>query len=748
MNRLILLLVLSLGLQTVGFSQAQISLERIWEDYLFTPKQVPGFTFMNDGQHYTRLENNKIEQYDLRTGKQVATLLNVTTIAQVDNITSYQFTDDEARIILSNNHRPIFRHSYAADFFIYNRSTKSVERVFEEGKQVRLAALNPQGDKVAFVYENNLYVQDLLNRKVTQITADGEVNKIINGATDWVYEEEFGDDNGFFWSPDGQQIGFYRFDESAVKEFTMTNYNDDLYPEYVTFKYPKVGEKNSDVSIHIYDLNSGKTKEVAKTGAEWEYFPRIKWTRKAGELCVFFMNRHQSKLELRLLDFAGNSKTLLQEKSDYYIDIHDNLAFLENSDQFVWTSEKDGWNHVYLYNMDGSLAQQLTMGNWEVTNFYGLDEANGMIYYQAAKKNPMQREVYGQLIKGKGNTTLLAGVAGTNSAQFSSTFDYFVLTYSSQNTPATYTVMDRAGKQVRVIEDNARLQGLQKTYGVSNVEFFQFNTADDVTLNGYMIKPPNFSEKRLHPVLMYVYGGPGSQTATDSWGGQNYWWFQMLASQGYIVVSVDNRGTGARGEQFKKMTYQRLGHYETIDQTEAARYLGNLPYIDAKRIGIFGWSYGGYMASSCILKSNDVFRAAIAVAPVTNWKWYDSIYTERYMRTIEENEEGYQENSPVYFADQLEGEYLLIHGMGDDNVHFQHTAEMANALIMENKQFETYFYPNRNHGIYGGPTRLHLYTKMTNFLNEKLKVRPRQEAARPAGLLRAEPVQKNNSSHN
>ena len=440
MNRLILLLALSFGLQMVAFSQQKISLERIWEDYLFTPKQVPGFTFMNDGQHYTRLENNKIEQYDLRTGKQVATLLNVASIAGVDKITSYQFTDDEARIILSNNHQPIYRHSYAADFFIYNRSAKSVERVFEEGKQVRLAALNPQGDKVAFVYENNLYVQDLLNRKVTQVTTDGETNKVINGATDWVYEEEFGDDNGFFWSPDGQQIGFYRFDESAVKEFTMTNYRDGLYPEYVTFKYPKVGEKNSEVSIHIYDLTSEKTKEVAKTSAAWEYFPRIKWTRKAGELCVFFMNRHQSNLELRLLDFSGKSRTLLQEKNDYYIDIHDNLAFLKNSDQFIWTSEKDGWNHVYLYNMDGSLAQQLTMGNWEVTNFYGLDEANGMIYYQAAKQNPMQREVYGQLIKGKGNTTLLAGVVGTNSAQFSSTFDYFVLTYSSQNMPASYLI--------------------------------------------------------------------------------------------------------------------------------------------------------------------------------------------------------------------------------------------------------------------------------------------------------------------
>ena len=726
----------------LGFAQAQrsISLEDIWQYYTFTPKRVPGFTFMNDGRHYTRLEGNKIQQYDLRNGKQVATLLDVAALENVAGIQRYQFTEDEARIILSNNSRPIYRHSFAADFYIFNRADKSVQRVYEEGKSVRLAALNPQGDRVAFVYENNLYLQDLSSGEVQAITTDGEMNKIINGAADWVYEEEFGDDHGFFWSPDGQQIAFYRFDEEAVSEFTMTNYNDDLYPEYVTFKYPKVGEDNSKVSIHIYDLASGETRKVAETGAEWEYFPRVKWTRTPGQLCVFFMNRHQSKLELRLLDFSGNSRTLLREESPFYIDIHDNLYFLEGSEQFVWTSELAGWNHVYLYNMDGTLDRQLTSGQWEVTSFYGLDEENGMIYYQAAKRNPMQREIYAERLDGEGDAQLLAGEPGTSSAQFSSTFDYFVLTHSSINQPAIYSVQERSGKTVRVIEDNADLQNLQDTYGVQDVEFFQFNTSEDVTLNGYMIKPPFFNEKRVYPVLMYVYGGPGSQTVNDSWGGQNYWWFQMLAQQGYIVVSVDNRGTGARGEQFKKMTYQRLGHYETIDQTEAAKYLGNLGYVDANRIGIFGWSYGGYMASSCILKSPQQFKAAIAVAPVTNWKWYDTIYTERYMRTVSENEEGYRQNSPVYFANQLEGNYLLVHGMGDDNVHFQHTAEMANALISANRQFDTYFYPNRNHGIYGGLTRLHLYTKMTNFLDEKLKAK-QAVTGRPGGLLQVEPMQ-------
>jgi dipeptidyl-peptidase 4 len=741
MNKICFTLGICLLLLTPVFGQKAITLENIWQDYTFTPESVPGFTFMNDGQHYTRLENNKIEKYDLRTGKQVATLLDAATLPGISEIGDYRFTEDESKIILSNNAEPIYRHSFMANFFIYDRESNQLTAIFPGGARIRLAALNPQGTKAAFVQANNLYLKDLNTGKIEPVTTDGEANKIINGATDWVYEEEFGDDNGFFWSPDGQQLAYYRFDESAVREFTLTNYHDGSYPDYVTFKYPKVGEKNSEVSIHIYDLASGKTREVAKTGPEWEYFPRIKWTRKVGELCVFFMNRHQSKLELRLLNFAGTSRTLLSESSPYYIDIHDNLYFLKTKDQFIWTSELGGWNHAYLYNMDGSLAEQLTTGPWEITQFYGLDEANGTIYYQAAKQNPAQREIYSQELKGRGGSKMLAGEAGTNKAQFSSTFDYFVLTFSTQNTPPSYTVLDRQGKRVRLIEDNEDLRSLQQTYGVQPVEFFNFKTSEDIQLNGYMIKPPKFNEKMVYPVLMYVYGGPGSQTVNNAWGGQNYWWFQMLAQQGYIIVSVDNRGTGARGEQFKKMTYQRLGYYETIDQTEAAKYLGRLGYVDARRIGIFGWSYGGYMASSCILKSNDVFKAAIAVAPVTNWKWYDSIYTERYMRTVQENEEGYRQNSPVNFASQLKGSYLLVHGMGDDNVHFQNTAEMANALIMANKQFDTYFYPNRNHGIYGGPTRLHLYTRMTDFLNEKLKAKP-NVAGRPAGLLRVEPIQK------
>ncbi|MEL6942234.1 MAG: alpha/beta fold hydrolase, partial [Bacteroidota bacterium] len=556
----------------------------------------------------------------------------------------------------------------------------------------------------------------------TQITADGKYNHIINGASDWVYEEEFGLVRAFEWSPDGKKIAFLRFDESEVKEFTMQMYNDDLYPENVVFKYPKVGENNSVISAHIYNLDNGKLVKI-DTGTEADiYLPRIRWTPN-GELCVFRMNRHQNELELLMADInSGATKLLYKEKEEQYVaqSVLDDINFLSDGKYFVMTSERDGWNHVYLHDMKtGKQLKQVTQGEWDVTSFYGVDEERSIAYYQAAKESATRKHVYA--VNWKGEETKLSQAEGTNSANFSNTFDYYVLNHSTANTPPTYAIYDHKGKKVRELADNQRVAELQQEYGTTPVEFMEITTSEDVKLNAWMIKPADFKENRQYPVFMFLYGGPGSQQVTDSWKGQNYWWFQMLAQQGFIVACVDNRGTGARGEAFKKVTYQQLGHYETIDQIEAAKYLGNLPYTDKNRIGIFGWSYGGYMSSLCLLKGNDVFKAAIAVAPVTSWKWYDTIYTERFMRTLKENPDGYKENSPVYFANQLKGNYLLMHGIGDDNVHFQHAVEMSNALIRANKQFDTYAYPNRNHGIYGDNARIHLYTKMTNFLIEKLK---------------------------
>ena len=721
MKKAILLFPILFILSSTSFAQSKISIEDIWRDYKFLDKRVPGFNFMQDGKHYARLEDKAIKKYDITTGEFVEDIVDSIFFKAEGydvEMSSYKFNDDESYIMIESDNKSIFRRSYTSMVHVYDTKSKQLMDVYD--KPIMNASLSPTKDNVAFGFENNLYIKNLSQRDAQKITSDGEKNNIINGITDWVYEEEFAFVKAFEWSPDGKNLAYIKFDESEVPEFTMVNFRDELYPEYVTWKYPKVGENNAVVSVHLYNLETGKTKKIDLGDMNDKYIPRIKWTQENDKLCIYKMNRHQNLLELYLANAKdGSAKVMYTEKNKYYIDVTDNLTFLKDKKHFIWTSEMDGYNHVYLYDMNGKLKNQITKGDFDVTSFYGVDEKNEMVYYQAAKNNAMQKEVYASSFTGR-ETKKLSKNEGTNSAQFSATFDYFVLNHSTINSAPTYVVYDKKGVEVRSIEDNKKLSKTKSVRGTAPIEFINFDTEKGVNLNGWMLKPNDFDPNKQYPVFMYLYGGPGSQQVTDSWKGQNYWWFQMLAQEGYIVACIDNRGTGGRGEEFKKMTYLKLGHYETIDQIDAAKYLGALPYTDASRIGIFGWSYGGYMSSLCILKGNDVFKAAIAVAPVTSWKWYDTIYTERYMRTLEENKDGYEDNSPIYFADQLKGNYLLVHGMGDDNVHWQNSVEMANALIAANKQFDTYYYPNRNHGIYGGPTRLHLYTKMTNFLLEKL----------------------------
>jgi len=723
-NFILFFILLTIGLHNnISAQNKAITVEDIWQNYSFFPRSVPGFNFQNDGKHYTRNIQGSIQQFDITTGQVTEVIYEPSMVKTTENFDgefdSYEFNADESKLLLASGTESIYRRSKKANYYVFDRNTKSVAPVFTEGKHL-YASFSPASDKVAFVFENNMYYKDLASGKVVQVSNDGKFNHIINGSADWVYEEEFSMSKSFAWSPDGQKIAFLRFDESQVKEFTMTLYNNGPYPEYETFKYPKVGEKNATVSVHIFDLNTGKTTKAA-TGNEADmYYPRIKWTKDANQLCIYKMNRHQNELELLLADAqTGKCESMLKEKNKYYISIDDDMTFLPDGKCFFWTSDKDGYKHIYLYDLKGKLIRQITKGDFDVTNFYGYDAERKTLFYQAAEVSPLDRELYSISLKGKKKQRLTPN-KGTNSGQFSSTFDYYVHNFSTANSPSTYTVYDLSGKAIRVIEDNAASKSKLDGFGASPVEFMNIKTESNVNLNAWMIKPPNFDESQQYPVFMYVYGGPGSQTVKNSWLGSNYGWFQMLAQKGYIVVSVDNRGTGARGAEFKKMTYLQLGHYETIDQIESAKYLGNLPYVDASRIGIFGWSYGGYMSSLCLFKGADVFKSAIAVAPVTNWKWYDSIYTERYMRTYKENEEGYENNSPVNFADRLKGNYLLVHGVADDNVHFQNTTEMVNALVNANKQFDTYFYPNRNHGISGGNTRLHLYTKMTAFILENL----------------------------
>lgn len=720
MSRLLLFCCITISTCLSVTAQQSITLEDIWQDYTFYAKSLPGFNFMADGQHYTRLEKGKIEQYDLTTGDKVATILDGAALAGKGDFDgkfdSYAFSGDERMIILKTNTEQIYRRSSIADYYLYDRESKVVTRVFDQGK-ISYATLSPDNRHIAFVYNNNLYYRTISSGATIQITTDGEKNKIINGSTDWVYEEEFSIVKAFEWSPDSKHIGFIRFDETEVPEFTMMRYNGDLYPQHETWKYPKVGEKNADVTAHIYNI-SKKTIHKVDVGEETDiYLPRITWA-DSDRFIVTKLNRHQNLLELYQSNTKGKSSILYKETNKYYIDVTDDLTFLADG-SFIITSEKEGYNQIYHHDKAGNLKRKLTKDNYDITALYGISEEKGRLYYQSAEQGPYVKHVYSMALDGT-DKQLHTPMPGSNSAQWSSTFDYFVNRNSTINTPPAYTVWTDTKKAVRTIEDNSGVVDLQATYNVAPIEYFKFTSASNVRLDGYMIKPVDFDPGKKYPVFMYQYSGPGSQSIGNSWKGNNYWWFQMLAQQGYIIACVDGRGTGGKGEEWKKMTYLQLGKYEVIDQIDAARYLASLDYVDGDRIGIYGWSYGGHMSSLAILKGNDVFKAAIAVAPVTSWKWYDTIYTERYMRTVAENESGYADNSPVYFADKLKGAYLLVHGLADDNVHWQHTAEMTKALIAANKQFDTYLYPNRNHGIYGDNARIHLFTKMTNFIKENI----------------------------
>ncbi len=695
----------------------QITVDKIWTQYAYTANRVPGFNFLNNGQFYTRLENNNIVKYNLLSGKAEEIIVKGDALGSDIDIDSYHFSDDESKILIESEKESIYRRSSKAYVHVYDLKSEQLTSVFDDDK-VMSATLSPNAEYVAYGWENNLYYFNLSTGETLPITTDGVKNEIINGICDWVYEEEFSFTKAFFWSPDSEKISFIRFDESDVPEFTMTNYKGGLYPEYETFKYPKVGESNAKVSVHVYNLTSDAVNKLNVGDLNDMYVPRIKWSNNPDQLAVYVMNRHQNHLKVLLNNVTdGSTRMIIDEKNQYYVDITDDLTFLKNEDAFIWSSEKSGFNHLYKYDLKGKELKALTKGDFDVTSFYGVDEHAGKLFYQGAAISPMSREVYEVSLDGNDRRNITPK-DGTNSASFSSDYNYFTWINSAINRPASYTIMDRQLNEVRVLENNGHLTERMKQ--VSPAEFISIETGKGINLNAYVIKPTDFDESKQYPVLMYVYGGPGSQTVTDSWKGQNYWWFQLLAQQGYMVVSVDNRGTGSRGEEFKKMTYLQLGKYETEDQIDAAKYLANLPFVDGDRIGIFGWSYGGFMASHCILQGNDVFDTAIAVAPVTNWKWYDTIYTERFMRTGQENEDGYELNSPITYADRLEGSYLLVHGNSDDNVHFQNSAEMAAALIKADKQFDTYFYPNRNHGIFGDNARKHLYTKMTAFLLENL----------------------------
>ena len=726
MKKITLLFIL---ISTAVFAQTkkEYTLEDIFKKGTFSTRSVRGLRSMQDGKTYVSIETDEqsklryVAKNNFSDGK-----LNTVLYRESDLIfkgdtlpVSTDFSDDETKVLIAVDQEALYRRSFKANYFVFDLKTKKISQVSENGKQL-FASFSPDGTKVAFVRDNNIFTKDLLTGSETQITRDGKNNQIINGQSDWVYEEEFSFAQAFFWSPDGKKIAYYKFDESAVPEFSMTLFQG-LYPAEYRYKYPKAGEKNSEVSIHIYQLENKESKEVEIGNQTDQYIPRVRWTQDANTLCVLRMNRHQNKLDYLLADAAsGKTRLLMSEEDKYYIDIEkEQLTFLANGKQFINVSERDGFNHIYLYDMNGKIVKQITKGNWEVSDIYGIDQKKGLIYYQSTEPSPSQRDVYVIGLNGNGKRKI-STVSGTNSASFSSDFSYYILSNSNSKSPLFVSLHGNNGKLIRVLEDNAKAKARIAEYQLSPTEFFSFTTSEGVSLNGYMIKPANFDPNKKYPVFMYVYGGPGSQNVADSWGSGRNMWFNYLAQKGYIVACVDNRGTGARGAEFKKMTYLNLGKYETIDQIEAAKWFAKQPYVDGNRIGIWGWSYGGYMSSLCITKGADVFKMAIAVAPVTTWRYYDSIYTERYLRTPQENAQGYDENSPINFADKLKGKFLLIHGTADDNVHFQNSVMFSEALIQANKDFEQAYYPNKNHGIAGGNTTLQLYRKMTDFILNNL----------------------------
>lgn len=715
------LLVMVTILSANAQQKKKVSLEDVFKSSAFSQKSVYGINWMKDGNYYSSLSREdgpKIVKINLASGEQEDVLVDGEKIG-VD-FTNYSLTADERFALLSSKVERIYRRSSKSIYHIVDLNTIDVQPLLGEEK-VSYATFSPDNSKVAFVKDNNLYYKNLLDGIITQVTKDGKENAIINGAADWVYEEEFSMAQAFTWSPDGKKIAFIRFDESEVPVFNMQLWGP-LYPKDHLFKYPKAGEDNSKVGIHVYHLESSNTVKMDAGSDPDIYLPRIYWTGNAEKLAFIRLNRLQNQMDLFHADvFSGNSTLILHEEAATYVDLNynDNLQYLSDNKSFITTSERDGFKHIYHYDMDGKLIRQLTSGNWEVSTLVGVDEKNKQVYFESTEISPLERHLYVINLNGKGKK-LLTPESGTHSTNMSPDFQYYINSHSTAHEPLSVSLYGAKGKKIKVMESNEELVERIGGFELVAKEFFTFQTVDGQNLNGYVIKPANFDPNQTYPLLMYVYGGPGSQNVRNSWGGLRDFWHQHLAAEGYIVACVDNRGTGGRGRDFKHMTYANLGKLETQDQIAAANYLGDLSYIDSSRIGIWGWSYGGYMSSLSLMLGNDVFKTAIAVAPVTTWRYYDTIYTERYLQTPQLNAKGYDDYSPITHVDKLQGNFLLIHGTGDDNVHFQNSVDLVDALVAADKQFESFYYPNRNHGISGGNTSWHLYRMMTDFVKRKL----------------------------
>jgi dipeptidyl-peptidase 4 len=712
---------LTMAMTKAQTTKKSVSLEDVFERNLFAPKTVQSVNWMKDGAFYTAWKEGKVQKFKITDGSLVETLFDENVITPRLKVDEYFLSADESKILLATDREAIYRRSSKANFYVYDLKTKALQLLSKDGKQSN-ATFSPDGSKVAFCRDNNLFYVNLNNMEELKFSFDGKINEVINGSTDWVYEEEWGFAKAFWWSPDSKKIAYLRTDERNVREYNMQKWGE-LYPKDYRFKYPKAGEVNSVVKVVVFDVAKDSFLQM-DTGSETDvYLPRVEWTTTPDVLSIWKVNRLQNQMILLHANTqTGKVESIINETATTYVDLEytDDLYYLADGKGFIHSSEKSGYKHLYLHDISGKELRAITSGDWEVTSLVGIDEKNQSIYYLSTENSALERQLYVIGFDGK-NKKALTQDKGTVLVSMSPDFKYFVRYHSSVQRPMQVDLCSLpTGKSFKKLENNQALSTTLSGYNIQTKDFFSFKTTDGNTLNGWMIKPSNFDAKKKYPVIQFVYGGPGSQMVTDVWADSYFYMYQILAEKGYIIACVDGRGTGARGRAFKHVTYANLGKYEVNDQIETARYLGSLGYIDKARIGIWGWSYGGYMASLCMMLGNDVFKAGVAGAPVTSWRYYDTIYTERYLQTPQLNAKGYDDFSPISHVDKLKGNFLLIHGTGDDNVHFQNSIMLQDALIKAGKQFQTFIYPNQPHGLVGAKNRMHLQKLMIGFWEKNL----------------------------
>ncbi|MDR0427915.1 MAG: S9 family peptidase [Dysgonamonadaceae bacterium] len=712
------IIVFAFSLQAQKTNQT-LSLENILSGK-YSPKGVQMMRSLPDGEHYTTLssDNKALLKYSYKTGKLTDTLFHVDKVrgTKLDKIQGYAIDSRGYRILLWNEQESIYRHSWKANVYDYDVRRNFLKPLSDSPGKIMIPTFSPDGRMVAFVRENNIWLKKLDYDTESQLTKDGEWNKILNGISDWVYEEEFGQTNLMSWSSDSQFLAFVKSDETNVPAFSFQVFDGKLYPDSYTYKYPKAGNKNSTVGCFVFNIETKDTKKMNVPLDDDGYIPCIRFTENPDQLAVMTLNRHQNNFNMYFVNPKSTvSKLVLHDESNYYIDPDWIMNIRFSKDNFVYVSEKDGFAHIYLYSITGVPEKQLTSGNRDVTNLYGFNPETKTVYYQSAEEGPLYRDIY--KVDAKGNKTKLSAQKGTNNASFSENCQYFVNTFSNTSTPSYVSLHDEKGKQLSVLNDNHELKEQLKNIRFSQKGFFAFTNESGETLNGWMIKPSDFSSDKQYPLVMVQYSGPGSQEVRDSYRMD---WYHYLAEQGFVVAAIDGRGTGGRGAEFKKCTYLKLGLLESDDQIAGANYLGQQSYIDKNRIAIWGWSFGGFNTLMCLSRGNGVFKAGVAIAPVTDWRFYDTIYTERFMRTPNENHENYDLCSPIKLADQLQGKLLLIHGTADDNVHYQNTLYYSEALVNAGKQFDMQIYSNKNHSILGYKTRIHLYNRVIDFLKANL----------------------------